>query len=380
MSVSGIAGVESAPLLSRPVVPWQGATGLSGAAPTSFSLTDAAEELSFNFSERVEKKKFEERSLRNYRAPEIPDLEQVLAIYGRLEADGDPASLTDSLGRLSRELWQLAGNGGDLPAALQRWSSDPSRQYLALCHALRSGGAEGRAQEVLRDALEHLLAGHGPAIRADLNTLDQAAAMGPGQAAAETFRATYRDAVLGNPSMSKTLQQVLERFGNDPERGLELLRQALAADLAAAHPSSQAERLNAILQDLYQLSAVTTVLQRCRLLVGRLGRCGLMKVPDALSLMKDVVRWLDESIIYNYHVAELLRKHGLGETHQALSPTASPAVPEDGDDQCGPEAVFLNAVLDILRHLPDKVFSGAEHRHALVNVVTQMLDDLLLEG
>lgn len=358
-----------------------------------FNLTDAAEELGFAQQERAEDKKLDEFELVRpqsdfvQRAAKIEELLQTLAKSSNAE---DAASF-------AARLIDIAGQRLSLLTAVRNFSRDPTRQYLTLAHAYHMARANGSSPDIveaLRDAIERLNVLHAPTINADINTIAEATAYSREPAAADVFRATYRDAVLGQATFSATLSLVLERFGDELERGVDLLRKALGSDLASIRPSSEPERLHAILQDLYQLSAAVAVLQRCRTIVEWLKRAFPVLELKPTVLMTDLVKFTAEQWIESHYVLQLIQKYGLDIIDEKSNDTAIQSnhgskqlneeeQNEDGlaefdDHEPKAQVLFLNGVLDILRSLPTKIFSGEEQRLQTIAAVQQLMDSLLL--
>ncbi|HJV80581.1 type III secretion system gatekeeper subunit SctW [Noviherbaspirillum sp.] len=370
-------------------VPAQGA----GVPGQKFNLTDAAEELGFAHQERAEDKKLDEFELTHPQADIVQraaKIEELLQILGKSSNAEDAASF-------AARLIDIAGQRLSLLAAVRNFSRDPTRQYLALEHAYhmaRANGSNPDVVEALRDAVEWMHALHAPTIRADINTVAEATAFSQEPAAADMFRTTYRDAVLGQATFSATLALVLERFGDELERGVDLLRKALGSDLASIRPSSEPERLHAILQDLYQLSAAVAVLQRCRNIVEWLKRAYPVLNLKPVVLMTDLVKFTAEQWIESHYVLRLIQKYGLdiideksneagihsnnGSKHSNGEEPDEDDPGEFDDDEPKAQVLFLNGVLDILRSLPPKIFSGDEQRLQTIAAVQQLIDSLLL--
>lgn len=362
-----------------------------------FDLTDAAEELGFAQEERAEDKKLDDFELASPRMDTLRRVTEIEALLRTLEKGGSE----NDVASFAQRLIDIAGQRLSLLTSVRNFSHDPTRQYLVLAHAYqmaRANGSSADVVEALRDAVDRLNELHGPTIRADINTVAEASAFSPEQAAADMFRSTYRDAVLGQTSFSATLTLVLERFGDELERGVDLLRKALGSDLASIRPSSEPERLHAILQDLYQLSAAVAVLQRCRTTVEWLKRSYPALDLKPLMLMADLVRFTAEQWIESHYVLRLIQKYGLDiidqkpnlaaveSDNESKQPDGDEADKEADDDEADefhddePKAqiLFLNGVLDILRSLPTKLFSGDEQRLQSIAAVQQLMDGLLL--
>ncbi|WP_136417416.1 type III secretion system gatekeeper subunit SctW [Herbaspirillum sp. ST 5-3] len=370
----------------------------TGIAGQKFNLTDAVEELGFAHQERAEDKKLDEFELSH---PHSDVIERAAKIEELLQTLGKNSNAEDAASFAAR-LIDIAGQRLSLLAAVRNFSRDPTRQYLALGHAYHMARANGSSPDVveaLRDAIDRLNELHAPTISADINTAAEATAFSTEPAVADVFRATYRDAVLGQATFSATLALVLERFGDELERGVDLLRKALGSDLASIRPSSEPERLHAILQDLYQLSTAVAVLQRCRTIVEWLKRAYPVLDLKPAVLMTDLVKFTAEQWIESHYVLQLIRKYGLdiideksndaargskNGSQQSNAEEQNEEQPDEDsraeldDDEPKAQILFLNGVLDILRSLPTKIFSGDEQRLQSIAAVQQLIDSLLL--
>src|SRR5690606_32883164 len=110
----------------------------------------------------------------------------------------------------------MSGQASPLEAASHAFK-DVSQQFLALQYAIHHGEREGAAPqtlEAIRDALADLEMQSGPQIRAGLNSLQSASDFATDAAGVAAFQHTYRDIVLGENSLSKTLGLALEQFGD----------------------------------------------------------------------------------------------------------------------------------------------------------------------
>ena len=196
---------------------------------------------------------------------------------------------------------------------------------------------------------------HGPAIRADINTVAAAAQPGASRADIALFQATYRDVVLGEASLAATLKMALERFGDkDFSSGLQRLTQALGQDLSAARPSCEPARLQSLVQDLYHLEVTATVLDGCRSLQSQLAEKHGIVDMEPVTLMRGLVEVSGEKWV------SAQRFTGLSENCGAHDP--------------GPQIHFLTTVKALLREMPVQVFVDSEQRQALFGAVQDALD------
>ncbi|MFC4297773.1 type III secretion system gatekeeper subunit SctW [Castellaniella hirudinis] len=314
------------------------------------SLGDAAEEISLHMAEKTEDKHHAERKVKPERPMELMRLEEVLEMLQQTQDPNAQAKLEALTAKL------LSGRGSPRQQTAQAFG-DVSQQYLALQYALRKGEQEGAAPELLeslRDALADLEIESGPRIRAGLNTLDSAGAFAADAQGVQSFQDTYRDIVLGENSLGKTLDLALDRFGSkDVGRGLQQLVLALGQDLSSARPSTSPQRLQALTGDLYHLQVAVTVLDGCTELSGKLQAKGL-GAPDNERLMRDLVgltgdKWLNES-----------RFTALAQQHGVTSPEGRVA--------------FLAGIKALMRDLPIQVFPDPDARQATLNAIQDALD------
>lgn len=173
-------------------------------------LADAAEEISLHHSEKAETKHASERKKEATRPMELMSPEAITAYMEAAQAFEDPEQLVQLAKRM------LSGQGDPAAQAKQAFQG-PTEQFMALQYALHQGEREGAPAEVLdalREALDDLEMEHGPRMRADVNTIGTAQEGARGHADVAQFQSTYRDVVLGNPSLAGTLKLALERFGD----------------------------------------------------------------------------------------------------------------------------------------------------------------------
>lgn len=314
------------------------------------SLEDSAEEIGLYMEEVTETKHHSERRIKPSRTMVLMQPAEIIEM---LEQGHDP----DTQAKLEVLVAKLL-TGHALPRreASQAFE-DVSQQYLALQYALHKGEQEGASVErleSLRDALSDLEIDSGPQIRAGLNSLGSASAFASDAAGVQTFQNTYRDIVLGENSLSKTLGLALERFGGkDVARGLQQLIAALGQDLSSTRPSTSPNRLQALTTDLYHLQVAATVLEGCTDLSSSL-QAKELGAPDSERLMRDLVhltgeKWLDQS-----RMSSLTQQHGISSPEGCVS--------------------FLSGVKFLLRELPIQVFLDNDARQATLDAVQDALD------
>lgn len=354
-AVGGAAVAKRADLdLALPLPGQAGQVAPSGASPAldtdAFSLTDAAEELSLGMAHKVEEKHHTERKFAPERARRVVHADEVVDAMQQSHEPDAHAKLVE----LTKHL--LAGHDGPRKLVTQSYR-DVTQQYLALQYALRQGERQQTPDnklERLRTAIADLESDHGPSIRAGLNALPAAAEFARTAEGVGTFLDTYRDIVLGAPSLSQTLATSLERFGGDNiEKAIRQLTSALGADLAAVEPSTQLSRLNALVSDLYKLEVMITALESCAEIASAMNSRGYMAVARD-PLLTDIVaitdsRWVDANTI-----------EGLA-AKRAVDP-----LPDRID--------FLKSVRNIFRQFPVHSYPDKETRDAVLDANQAALD------
>lgn len=314
------------------------------------SLADSAEELSLHMAEKTEDKHHAERKIGHDAPLQLLGAEAIVAYL----AESHDADAQEKLIELARHL--LAGHADPRQAAAQAFG-DPTRQYLGLQYALRQGERQGAPDDVLdglREALADLELENGPQIRASLNTIGAAAGYAGDARGVADFQRTYRDVVLGENGLAKTLSLALERFGGkDVARGLQQLIQALGQDLAAARPSTSADRLQALMQDLYQLGVAVTVLDGCGELGEKMAR-DHGKPLAADRLMQDLVNVSNEKWLSESRFTALAASHGAESVEARIT--------------------FLGGVRAVLKDLPLPMFPDMDARQTALSAAQLALD------
>lgn len=314
------------------------------------SLEDAAEELSLYMAEKSENKHHAERKLAADKALHLLTLDEI----SQFLMDSRNPAAKEKLEALTRHL--LSGQGSVRQQTAEAFS-DVSWQYLALQHALLEGEQQGADPGILdniRDALLDLELLHGDEIHASLNCLSSAAAYADSASGVAAFQHAYRDVVLGEGSLHKTLGLVYERFGvEDAARGIKHLISALGHDLAATRPSGDSSRLQALISDLYHLEVAATVLDGCDQLSATMrGRHSVSLQPSAL--MQDLVSVSGEKWVSASRFSALSSQHGVEH------PSA--------------QREFLASVRQMLADLPIQVYADQDTRHSILDAAQDALD------
>ncbi|MBG4979380.1 SctW family type III secretion system gatekeeper subunit PopN [Pseudomonas aeruginosa] len=220
----------------------------------SQSLADAAEELTFAFSERAEKS-LAKRRLSDAHA-RLSEVQAMLQEYWKripdLESQQKLEALIAHLG--SAQLSSLA----QLSAYLEGFSSEISQRFLALSRArdVLAGRPEARAMLALVDqALLRMADEQGLEIELGLRIEPLAAeASAAGVGDIQALRDTYRDAVLDYRGLSAAWQDIQAHFAATPlERVVAFLQKALSADLDSQSSRLDPVKLERVMSDMHKL-------------------------------------------------------------------------------------------------------------------------------
>ncbi len=316
-------------------------------------LADAAEEMSLFHAETAESKHVAERRKEMARPRALMSAQAIESYIEDTEEDEDGEE------KLRGFVSRVMGGRGD-PGLLAREAfTKPTAQYLALQYALQQGAREGASEQLtesFNDALDDLEMEHGPRIRADINTVGAAREGAAGPSEVVRFQSTYVDLVMGQSKLADTLKLVLDEFGETGlEAGLARLQGALGQDLAAARPSTEVNRLQSLVQDLYQLGVATTVLDGCKELLADLEkRHSIRALGEAVPLMKALVDLSSESWISNNRFIDLAEKAGAF----------------DGP----PRINFLTGVKGLVRDMPTQIFVDTDQRLNVLSAAQGALD------
>lgn len=331
---------------------WRGET-LTVQKSAASLLADAAEEMTFAQAEKEEEKDVSERKVHAPRGMEIPQIQEIMNYLELLGDENDQEKLQELLAKLK-------GAGGGDAAGIARGSfGDPSRQFLALGFATRHFEAEGGDPELaagLREVLEEFHEDNAQAIWAGLNTAGAARDFADGDAGrADSFRECYRETVLGREGLAETFGSVLQRFGGDDmPRTVAFLIRAAGDDLSARGPSTPPAELKSIMEDLYQLEVLATVLESCHEMAGGLARDFGVHGLSGETLATRLVGLTGERWVPADRFSRLADDMGVTDVEARIS--------------------FLQRSRLILRELPLKVFADPETRDKLLGAAQEALD------
>ena len=241
--------------------------------PTA-ELQDAAEELTFGESERVEKK-LSRRKLRSgdgARSVAMEQAQKYLREVPDLERNQKLSEFVESV--LTRG---ASPNPDELRQLAREFSDDATHQFLALASA-RDQALEQNADPALGAALDEAIAAlegeRGPAIRAGLNVSAVAQAFAGREVGdMQRLRDFYRDVVLDCEDINDAYERVVKDHpGKSFDDAVRFMLKALGADLAAGTQTVSRVRLKQIMDDMYQLKSLNSAHEQCEDLIRRVQR------------------------------------------------------------------------------------------------------------
>jgi type III secretion protein W len=330
-------------------------------------LADAADELTQQFSSKIEEKTLRERRLGTAGKLPLLQREQIHALLQQFQeaAHNDEQRQQDllALGR------RILRNPSQTRQELARHGGQATAQYLSLLEVaeLLKEGALGpdvghRALDAVQEAAADIESEHGDAVWADINTVQAAQdheARAKEAGAAHSFRQTYRDAVLGAADLSSTLRHLLQAHKERPSAAftqvLNDMVKAIGQDLTAARPSRDPVRLQALVSDLYHLEVIATVIDACSALGQGLNTAYGIPLLQASALTSDLAglsseRWVDAT-----------RFDHLARQHQC-----------DANASC--QVAFMKGVRQAFTQLPLQIFSSPESRQSILDAAQLALD------
>lgn len=234
------------------------------------SLANAAEEMTFVASEKVEKK-LSERKAGSKESLKLSSTELADKYVNMTGQSQNSEKFHEFLAAIKKRGSQVTEQ--ELRDMLQREFSDVSEQYAALAFAEESLKQEDtpEAQALatkVTTVKETLLKEAGPAIRAGINiATDVLSFSKQGLEQLEKLRDLYRYAVLGRPTVSDMYQAIMSRYGESRfTQALDFLIQAAGSDLDAhglgpsmesAHLETAVNNINYVQQmgNLYRVLA-----------------------------------------------------------------------------------------------------------------------------
>ena len=328
-------------------------------------FADSMDELSASLSERTQEKKLRERKISD------PDedlqllRERLQAMLLSLAGEGSGGKPSEARRQEYQALLdQILKNPTLARQYVGQYTGNPTEQYLLLRdidqqadYGELPASLDKKGRLAIREAAAEIFAEHSGRILADVNTFAATTALRDAEAPA--VRTAYRDAVLAGASLSDTLATLLKSVegggGEDFLRVHKSMMEALGLDMAAARPSTDKVKLQALASDLFHMATISTVVDRCGALAKTLASQFSQRPASATGIASDLIgvtseRWLDAS-----RFNRLVDRHGM-----------------QNPPECAVQ--FLQGARAIVSTMPVQVFASPEARSGVIDALQNALD------
>ena len=262
-----------------------------------------------------------------------------------------------SLSEMAAETGTLLNGQPGLEALVQATGDDPACTDLVLQQVIREAEAQGRKVEArrARDYLQLLRERFGAQIQAGMNIAEALRAAGGDPELRQAVRRLYYDTVVLKQSLPTMMQALLGLFGEAAfVSGLDMMRRALADDIAAQTPSSPTAKLRVLLIGLAASTQLGSVLHSCRQLLEQLaGSCPGSQLT-----------------------AVLLLQRMLGVAASGLSAAEVRRIGRElGGENERDQLVSLNGLYSMLKRLPLALWRDGKSRQSALKNLLVLLDE-----
>lgn len=280
MKVESTPDVQTLQSLDQPVVSGTTRAQVPVAAPVVDDLANLfSQEVAFN------SKALGQRSM----GVRITPVEQLSQLYDQL---GHPAQA--SLAAISRRVrLQLLQQPG-VDKLLEITGNDPARTYVILRQVTAQAEAEVRKTEaaLARDALAKLEVRYRREIQAGLNIAMALQAATDDPQERQAMRALYYASVVVRQSLATMMQALLGVYGGEQfAAGLNVMRRALADDIAAQASSIPGAKLRTLLLGLQSCGHLSGVLSSCESLIRNRVRPCRCLASNGVSVAAQRLTW-----------------------------------------------------------------------------------------
>ncbi|WLH12494.1 TyeA family type III secretion system gatekeeper subunit [Pseudomonas hefeiensis] len=320
--------------------------------------SNSMEEVGMTFSHHVERntKALSQRRIRNARSEvgqvRVETREQLEQWYDQL---GHPGK--QSLGAMAAQAGLLLCGEPVLEEVVQSTGGDPARTDLILQQALRDAQVQGRLVEAqrARDYLQLLRERYGAQIQAGMNIAEALRASGGDPELRQAVRRLYYDTVVLKQSLPTMMQALLGLFGEAAfVPGLDMMRRALADDIAAHTPSRPTALLRTLLIGLAASTQLGSVLHSCRRLLEQLAYSCPASQLTAVLLLQRMLGFVSSGL----SAAEVRR---IGR--------------ELGGEEERDQLVSLNGLYPLLKRLPLPLWRDGKSRQTALKNLLVLLDE-----
>lgn len=278
----------------------------------------------------------------------VTPVEQLSQLYDQL---GHPAQA--SLASIARRVRLQLLQQPSVDKLLELTGNDPARTYVVLRQITAQAEAEVRKIEaaLARDALARLEMRYKREIQAGLNIAMALHVATDDPQERQAVRTLYYATVVLRQSLATMMQSLLGVYGGEQFAvGLNVMRRALADDIAAQASSIPSAKLRTLLVGLQSCAELGGALSNCAQLIQRL------KVEhDAVVLLQRLLGYAGGGIAS----AEVQRLAG-----DLTGPS------------CASQLISLNGIYPMLKSLPLALWRDSRGRQDGLNTVLLVMDEL----
>ncbi len=304
------------------------------------------DELSQLFNQEVELNKLP--LAQRQMGPRVPAAERLAQLYDQL---GHPAQA--SMASVSRRIRMQLLQNASVDKLLDLTGGDPARAFVVLKHVASQADTELRKSEaaLARAAIAKFEARFKGEIQAGLNIAVALQAAGVDPQERQALRALYYASVVTRQSLATMMQALLGVYGGERfYEGLNVMRKALADDIAARVSSMPTPLLRSLLLGLRSCGQLGAVLAGCVACNQR-----LRIEDDAVTLLQRLLGYAGSGIA----ASEILRL---------------------GDDLGGGtttrQLVALNALYPLVQKLPLALWPDSRVREETLISFVAVMDEL----
>lgn len=292
-------------------------------------------------------------------AARVTSPEQLAHLYEQL---GHPAQ--KSLAKMAIQVRQYLERPFSIEKLVELTGGDPARTYIVLSHLTAQAEAQVRKTQaaatrevqakselaLARAALAKLEIHYKREIQAGLNIAAALQAGGGDPAECQALRTLYYAHVVLRQSLASMMQALLKEYGGEHfAAGLNVMRRALADDIAAYVSSTPTAKLRTLLLGLQSCSQLSGVLTHCQALIQR-----LQVEQDAVTLLQRL----------------------LGYASNGIAPSEVQRLADElNGDASASQLASLNALYPVLKSLPMALWSDGRGREEALHNFLLVMDE-----
>jgi len=322
-------------------------------------IADAAEELTFSVSEKVEKD-ISKRKISSSKHSRIEKIKELYEKYLRQIPDLEsPEKLNSLLKKLKQEKFK---DPSKLKEELKNSFKDITHQYLALefMEEVLEEENEDQLLSLVQEVKTSLYETQGPEIRAGLNISHIADKFATeGLSDIQSLRDFYRDNIIKYEKLSNLHSALVNEFGEEGfEKSIAFLIEACGNDLRAQGPSISPSQLKQILDDLYRLEVIGNFHRECAKLINQTNTLYHENIRiTSASLAGKVFALKEETWITSSKIKDLINSTGLFKIESKI--------------------FFLTNLKEEIRKIPIKAFLDNEDRMKFLNTIQEAIDNYI---